>query len=295
MKQHTIPKCYLSSFTDPNCPENQEPYLWIFDRETDTPKKKSPKNILVEKDFYTIELKSGEKDYRIETSLSMIESEFISILRNKIINHIPINNDEYVNMALFFAALSLRTIAQKEHWEKYFGRLIEVVEQMERGYNIEPKKSKEIKEYIPESYKERLVDNLVLQSNIILLKKPGFYISNSNTKFITSDNPYRYINPEFDGQTAYPAPPVAKSTSLFIPITPEITFFGLGKKDYPDQYYDAKPTWIKTLNQGVADHCNKFIFSSKDTLDLLTTDDWEELDKEHVEIFGSNKNKLKEV
>ena len=62
MKQHTIPKCYLSSFTDPNCPVGQEPYLWIFDRKSNTPKKKSPKNILVEKDFYTIELKSGERN-----------------------------------------------------------------------------------------------------------------------------------------------------------------------------------------------------------------------------------------
>lgn len=287
MKQHTIPKCYLSSFTDPNCPVNQEPYLWIFDRESDTPKKKSPKKILVEKDFYTIKLKSGEKDNKIETSLSMLESEFISILRKKIVNHIPISEEEYVNVALFFAALSLRTIAQKEHWEKSFGHLLKVVKEMEEGYCLKPKKSVELKEYIPESYKKILVENLVLQTNIILLKKPGFYISHCDTKFITSDNPYRYINPEFAGQSAYPAPPAAKSTNLFIPLTPEISFFGLGKKDHPDQYYDAKPTWIKTLNQGTADHCYKFIFSSKETLELLTNDDLEKLNKEHEEIFGS--------
>ncbi|MBU0528538.1 DUF4238 domain-containing protein, partial [bacterium] len=115
MKQHTIPKCYLSSFTDPNCPEKLEPYLWIFNRETNTPQKKSPKNILVAKDFYTIELKSGEKDYGIEKLLQKVESDFISILRKKINNHLPINDDEYVKIASFFAALSLRTISQKEH------------------------------------------------------------------------------------------------------------------------------------------------------------------------------------
>lgn len=286
MKQHTIPKCYLSSFTDPDSPEEQEPYVWIFDRKGNEPKKKSPKNILVENDFYTIELKNGEKDYIIETSLSKIESEFISILRNKIINHIPVSNEEYVNIALFFGALSLRTIAQKEHWGKTFGHLIRVVEQMEKGYGLEPKKSKELKDYVPDSHKQRLVENLITATNVVLTKKPGFYVSHYDTKFITSDNPYMYINPQLDGQPIYPAPPIAKSTTLFIPLTPEIVFFGTGEKEHSDQYYDAKQTWVKTLNQRTADSCYKYLYSSKPTLELITKEDLEEIDREHIEIFG---------
>lgn len=286
MKQHTIPKCYLSSFTDPNCPADHEPYIWIFDRKSEKPKKKSPKNILVENDFYTIELKNGDKDYNIETSLSMIESEFISILRNKIVNHLPIDDEEYVKIALFFGALSLRTIAQKEHWEKTFGHLIKVVEQMEKGYGLKPKKSKELKEFVPDSHKQRLAEHLITATNVVLTKKPGFYMSHYETKFITSDNPYMYINPEFDGQVIYPAPPIAKTTTLFIPLTPEIVFFGTGEKNHTDQYYDAKETWVKTLNQRTADHCYKYLYSSKPTLDLIKQEDLDLLDREYSELFG---------
>lgn len=163
MRQHTIPKCYLESFTDPNCPDGQRPYLWILDRKQSLPKKRAPKNVLVKKDFYTIDLPHGEKDYRIETSLSQLESEFISILRSKVLKYKPIDDEEMVRLSLFFSALFNRTISQKEHWEKTYEHLAIVVEQMERGYGIKPKESKRIRKYIPDSYKDRIVDTLILQ------------------------------------------------------------------------------------------------------------------------------------
>jgi len=62
--QHIIPKCYLKQFVDPNTPPGHEPYVWIFEREAKRGKKRAPKNILAETDFYTL-----KGDYVIEKTL----------------------------------------------------------------------------------------------------------------------------------------------------------------------------------------------------------------------------------
>ena len=41
--QHFVPRCYLSEFTDPNTPEGQEPYVWVFDKDGNNPKRRLPK------------------------------------------------------------------------------------------------------------------------------------------------------------------------------------------------------------------------------------------------------------
>jgi len=282
VRQHTIPKCYLESFTDPNYPDGQKPYLWILDRKQSPPKKKSPKNVLFKKDFYTVDLPHGKKDYRIETSLSQLESEFISILRSKILKYKPIDDEEMVRLSLFFSALFNRTISQKEHWERTYEHLATVVEQMEKGHNIEPKESKMIRKFIPDSYKDRIVENLVFQAEIILLKKPKFIVSESDVSFITSDNPYLYLNPEFTRESFYQAPPIAKSTNLFVPLTPKIAFFGVGESDHENQYMIAKDSWVKSCNHETANHCYEYIFSSKKKPDFLLEEDIAKINEEYV-------------
>ena len=55
--QHIIPQCYLKQFVDSKTPSDQEPYVWIFDKENKKGKKKAPKNILSKSDFYTLTIK----------------------------------------------------------------------------------------------------------------------------------------------------------------------------------------------------------------------------------------------
>jgi hypothetical protein len=286
MKQHTIPKCYLESFTDPNCPDGHQPYLWMIDREKNLPRKKSPKNVLVKTDFYTIELPHGEKDYSIESSLSQLESEFMVILRNKIIKYLPVSEEEMVKLSLFFSALFNRTISQKDHWEKIYEHLAKVVEQIEKAHKIKPKESINIKESIPGSHKERMVENLVLVAKIILLKNPFFLISDSKVSFITSDNPYIYLDPQFDDNSFYQPVPTSRSTNLLIPLTPKIAFYGLGICDHQNQYMKAKEGWVKGCNHSIANHSYKYIFSSKKEPDFLNKKDLKLINSEHKQLFG---------
>ena len=65
-RQHYLPQSYLQAWTDPECPANHEPYVWIFDREGKEGRAKSPKNIFHETDMYTIVGEDGERDLKLE-------------------------------------------------------------------------------------------------------------------------------------------------------------------------------------------------------------------------------------
>lgn len=65
-KQHSVPQCYLREWVDPNTPAEQEPYVWIFNRNERKGPKKAPSNIFTETDLFTLKLKTGEKNYSID-------------------------------------------------------------------------------------------------------------------------------------------------------------------------------------------------------------------------------------
>src|SRR5215469_14705709 len=94
--QHVIPRCYLKQFVDPRTPAGQEPYVWIFDRESRRGKKRAPKNILTETDLYTFEAKNGAKNYALEKSLAQIESDYAEVFEKTIGRRIPLNEHEHV-------------------------------------------------------------------------------------------------------------------------------------------------------------------------------------------------------
>ncbi len=53
-RQHYVPRSYLKAWLDPACPPKQTPYVWIFEKDQRTGRRKSPEKILRETDMYTI-------------------------------------------------------------------------------------------------------------------------------------------------------------------------------------------------------------------------------------------------
>ena len=114
--QHIIPECYLKQFVDPNTPDRYEPYVWMFERNSKTGKKKAPKNILTGTDFYTITVEGGERDYTIEKTLAQLESDYASIFDRKIKHKAPLDDYEHVVLCSFVAAMLQRTLKQKKKY-----------------------------------------------------------------------------------------------------------------------------------------------------------------------------------
>ncbi len=78
-KQHYLPACYLKAWRDPVVPENQTPFVWIFDKSGRSGRRKAPENIFRETDMYTIHMPDGSRDLRLEHGLNQLESMFSSI------------------------------------------------------------------------------------------------------------------------------------------------------------------------------------------------------------------------
>ena len=93
-KQHYIPKCYLKAWCDPETPVDHTPYIWTFQKDTKTGKRKAPENIFHASDLYTIWDANGNRDLTIEHGFSGLEKLFSDIRRKKISlrNHLRTKN-----------------------------------------------------------------------------------------------------------------------------------------------------------------------------------------------------------
>jgi len=220
--QHIIPQCYLKQFLDPNTPKGHEPYVWIFKREEKIGEKKAPKNILAEKDFYTLKTKLGEKDYIIEKTLSQLEGEYAKIFDKKIKNKIPLNDYEHIIFCAFVAAMLQRTLKQKENIEGILDQLISKTEEIEKAHGLNPKKSLELKKEKENAHKITVAQMIPYITEILLKMNLAFLCNDKKVSFITSDAPAYLFNSRLQWQNFYGPGLVQKHVEITIPLSPEV-------------------------------------------------------------------------
>lgn len=218
--QHIIPQCYLKQFVDPNTPAGYEPYVWIFERNTKTGKKKAPKNILAETDFYTLE--GG--DYSIEKTLAQIESEYSVIFEKKIKNKLPLTPYEHAIFCAFVAAMLQRTMKQKEHIENYMDQMIGWTKQLEMVHGAEPKSSKAWGEAKKDAHKISVMEMLPDIAKILTRMNVAFLCTNNKrVSFITSDSPAYLFNSQLQFQRWFVPAFGQKHVEVRMPLSTEIS------------------------------------------------------------------------
>src|SRR5262249_8119544 len=119
--QHTVPASYLNAWCDPTMPEGQEPYVWVFPKDGSPPRRKAPKNIFHEREFYTINKADGSRDLVLEHGLSELEGLFVKLRRDKLSSRVPLAPEDKLLLYVFTAAMQERTKAArdriKEEWQ----------------------------------------------------------------------------------------------------------------------------------------------------------------------------------
>ncbi|MDH3414353.1 MAG: DUF4238 domain-containing protein, partial [Gammaproteobacteria bacterium] len=218
-KQHLIPRCYLKQFVDPRTPEGQEPYVWIFERDKRRGRKKAPKNILAETDFYT--LKGG--DYTIEKTLAQIESEYSAIFDRKICKKKPLSPEEHVLFCAFIAAMLQRTLKQKENIERFIDQIVEKVTQLEKAQGIPPNTSDEWKKNKEHAHKLSVLAMLPEITKILSQMNIAFLCSAGRASFITSDAPAYLFNSALQFQRLYGPGLKQKHVEVHMPLSPKIS------------------------------------------------------------------------
>lgn len=129
-KQHFVPRSYLRAWCDPNTPDGQEPYVWLFSSDGSNPRRKAPDNIFRETDLYTIELPGGRRNLVLEHGLAQLESEFVSIRDTKLRSLEPLEPAEHALLCAFVAAMHARTPAQRDHLAEQWGKVLAMADQM---------------------------------------------------------------------------------------------------------------------------------------------------------------------
>jgi len=220
--QHVIPQCYLKQFVDPKTPAGQEPYVWIFERDSKRGKKRAPKNILTEPDVYTFKVKDAGKDYVLERTLAQIESDYANVFEQSISRKVPLNQKEHAILCAFVAAMLQRTTKQKQHIEHFCDRLKTMVEDMEKAHGIAPELSLQLAQEKENAHKMMIILGLPYTTSILGKMNLAFLCADRHSSFITSDAPCSLFNPELQWQRFYGPGLGQKHVEVSMPLSPEI-------------------------------------------------------------------------
>lgn len=285
-KQHVIPNSYLKSWCDINTPPNQDPYIWIFDKESHQAKNKAPANSFCENDFYTVH-KDGGKDLYIEAQFSKIEKYFAETRKNKLLVHEKITADEHIKLCYFLASLHARTPSRINFMVKQFQPLLIKMEQMavveENAIENEKKMFKlgvsiatsdntisheELREVVNNPIEHIMIESINAEAAGLAKLDFCVFFTKTTNVFITSDNPCVWYDSESHLRAPMYQSPALQydSINIILPISPTHCIFlnKKGLKGYVD--IDINPESIQKINQIVYEHCEKKYISNSEII-----------------------------
>lgn len=257
-KQHLVPQSYLALWCDPTTPEEQTPYVWVFDKDGSSVRRKAPRKIFYESDTYTITGPLGARDLCLEDQLSQLESGFARVRREKIEKEQSLNPEDIVDLLGFAAAMLARTESQREHVSEQWGRVLDMGEKIEqaaaRGAILPQPAMSEgphlTMDDLRRIRKQPLQETLALNTDIFytIFRTLDMAILETTTQpgFITSDTPCYAGASELDErpQTIYDSVLHLPTTEVFLPLSPRFCLYlsrsGLnGRLSVPDAVMDA--------------------------------------------------------
>lgn len=228
--QHFIPVSYLRAWCDPDCPPGQTPYVWLFDRDSRSGKRRAPHNIFAETDFYTESTESGERDVELERRLSLLESDFVKLRDGALMSRRILSQEEHAVVCFYCAAMHVRTRCMRDHIGGQWGRVLEGMEELEEWAKTaspaelraleSPFHSPEAKSMGIEDVR-RIVDQPAqtavreyMRTEVRLLAKMRIAVlyTDDDVGFITSDSPCIWIDPSLND-----VPPALRSPGLGSP------------------------------------------------------------------------------
>lgn len=299
-----MPKGYLKAWCDPSTPKQYTPYVWIFNKGGNTVKKRAPRNLFHENNFYTIKRADGKRDLTLEHGLSELEDQFCALRDKKLKFRQSITPEEHIILCAFIAAMCARTKIMQAHQQEQWLGVLEKMEKMrEWARTATPEKKKmmagpprsgeqkrqslsynEVKKVAEEPIQHLLLPSISIETP--LLCEIDFVILETDIRpgFITSDNPCVWSDPE-----AYKRPPFYRTPGLMyesieitLPISPHQAIL-LNRKGI-NGYISVEDNAVDNLNKKTRFNAYKhFIVNSNYKKDIWfdpgtePEDSWEKM------------------
>ena len=266
---HYVPQFYLKEFTSPDTPLGYEPYVWFYEYETKIWKKKSPKNIASENNFYLITDEKGNKSDILEKHLSKIEGAMALVFKNKIIKKRDLDENDRIAISTFVAYMMTRTRKTKDIINRFTSEIAKRTMELYRSHPEAIKKLKDEYEadtgkILPEDFGEAYFDsskytinasndflNTLIPPNEDILRiisdmTWSFVFSENKNYFITSDSPYNMINPKIKSNI-YGQGLIHNGIEVSLPLSKNVCFFGSWEEKNP-LYLDVNEMIVQQLN-----------------------------------------------
>lgn len=250
-RQHIVSNCYLTAWLEPVPPSGQQRALWKFAKNGSGAHRRSPKKTFTETDRYTVILKNGERDLKIEHRLDQIEHAYSLVFRC-IQRREKLNAWDKARLAVFTAAMMGRTRRRADHWKEQWTKVREDVfayqggsEASEASESVEDNSklppgavrvpAADINQLLLNANPDFVATSIEISAPILFEMDLSFYSTDDPIGFITSDEPCIVHNP-----TAYRYDPMMRGPGLLqqdvqvlLPLSPRLLVVFSHTRTYP--------------------------------------------------------------
>ena len=246
--QHLVSNCYLKPWCDPRTPEGQEPCIWLHSVDGEQSRRKSPGKSFTETDRYTITLRSGERDLRVEDTLADVESKFV-IVREKLEAGRKISAGDRFLLCAFVAAMCSRTKPAGDHWKTFLEEIRGQSNRLAQMHGSQTESSR-LDDVVRNANAYVVGATLNVLTPMLFALRFGIYYAENRGTFITSDNPCVWYDPE-----AFRRPPATRTPALcyptvkiLLPLSPNSLLMFAEDKNYAG-YFRASEQFIGEVNR----------------------------------------------
>jgi hypothetical protein len=270
VKQHYLPKFYLTHFTAHDTPDGQDPYLWAFRvREW---KKKAPKNLATISDFYSFKNLDGSSNHTFEELFYKLESNFAPVLARIALSPPQVLSDEDKEwLALFLVSMRQRVptsidsfaegiaeVYKKVHWLQ-FQQFKENPLLFEKAKDDLTRKGihtsgMTIDDLHPDKYKVDVPNAYVISAYLGKLPELASHVASMNwtllvakdPSFVSSDNPVCSVTP--GDHSPYSGGWGSSGVEITFPLTSKLGLLCSWKKGASFRVAEASVEQIRTMN-----------------------------------------------
>lgn len=133
---HFIPRIYQQGFVDPDTPQGQTPFVHVYNFQAGRWKRRGPRNVAAQQDFYALPGEQREDRYALEhEGLTPVEQEARSIYKHKIARHLALTDEEKGCYAVFVALMMSRVPAFRDRMDQLVAETATMPYQLLRRHN----------------------------------------------------------------------------------------------------------------------------------------------------------------